>query len=196
MAQINLLGQEGVGGNVGTKIPLYLVRILATVFVIVLGYWGVLSVRERLTTSQIAKLQAEIIATQKELVEDQSRQELVKRQGQVATVNTLIAEHKYWSKVLPELARVTLRSARYLAFSLSGNGTAKMTVNVSNYTEMDKFLQAFNLPEFNTVFKAVKVVSIGKVQQGDLQLVRFEIEVQYDQNFLKKDQTPSLNALR
>lgn len=197
MAQINLLGQEsGSSESVAVKLPVYFVRILVVVFIILLGYWAFLFFQSKITKNNISELQAEIITKQKQLMESGQRKELVKRQGQLAAANSLISEHEYWTKVLPEIARVTLRSARYMSFNVDGTGQAKMVVNVPSYTEMDKFLQAISLDEFNDVFQNVTVTSINKVQQGEAQLVRFEISVKYNKDFLKKSEESNLSVLR
>lgn len=197
MAQINLLGQEsGSGESVAVKLPMYFVRILVVVFILLLGYWAFLFVQSKITKNSISELQGEIITKQKQLMESGQRKELVKRQGQLAAANSLINEHEYWTRVLPEIARVTLRSARYMSFNIDGTGQAKMVVNVPSYTEMDKFLQAISMDEFNDVFQSVTVTSINKVQQGETQLVRFEISVKYNKDFLKKSEESNLSVLR
>ncbi len=197
MAQINLLGQEsGSGESVAVKLPMYFVRILVVVFILLLGYWAFLFVQSKITKNSISELQGEIITKQKQLMESGQRKELVKRQGQLAAANSLINEHEYWTRVLPEIARVTLRSARYMSFNIDGAGQAKMVVNVPSYTEMDKFLQAISMDEFNDVFQSVTVTSINKVQQGETQLVRFEISVKYNKDFLKKSEESNLSVLR
>lgn len=189
MPQINLLGQENTHKNAAwARLPLYLVRFFVLVFVVILLYWGYLYVRVKLTVSKVAAAQADIIRIQKETLADKNRRELLVRQGQLSTLDKLLKDQQYWSKFLPELARVTLKSASYLSFSAGKDGIARMSVTVPSYKEFDEFLQVFDLPQFNSKFSDITVSSIGKYQQGDTQSVRFDVAMHYDVNFLKVTQ--------
>lgn len=186
MPQINLLGQENTHRNATLiRLPLYLVRFFVLLFIVVLLYWAYLYVRVKLVVNKVAVAQADIIRIQKETLADKDRRELLVRQGQLSTLDKLLKDQQYWSKFLPELARVTLKSASYLSFSAGKDGTARMSVTVPTYREFDEFLQVFDLPQFNSKFSNVTVSSIGKYQQGDTQSVRFDVTMQYDVNFLK-----------
>lgn len=186
MPQINLLGQENVHKNAAlTRLPLYLVRFFVVVFLLVLLYWGYLYVRVKLVVNKVATAQADIIRIQKETLADKNRRELLVRQGQLSTLDKLLKDQQYWSRFLPELARVTLKSASYLSFSAGKDGVARMSVTVPSYKEFDEFLQVFDLPQFNSKFSDITVSSIGKYQQGDTQTVRFDMSMRYDPSFLK-----------
>lgn len=192
MPQINLLGQENTHRNAAlTRLPLYLVRFFVVLFIAVLLYWVYLYVRVKLVVNKVAVAQADIIRIQKETLADKDRRELLVRQGQLSTLDKLLKDQQYWSKFLPELARVTLKSASYLSFSAGKDGTARMSVTVPTYREFDEFLQVFDLPQFNSKFSNVTVSSIGKYQQGDTQSVRFDVTMQYDVNFLKSSDNSS-----
>lgn len=196
MPQINLLGQENTHRNATLiRLPLYLVRFFVLLFIAVLLYWAYLYVRVKLVVNKVAVAQADIIRIQKETLADKDRRELLVRQGQLSTLDKLLKDQQYWSKFLPELARVTLKSASYLSFSAGKDGTARMSVTVPTYREFDEFLQVFDLPQFNSKFSNVTVSSIGKYQQGDTQSVRFDVTMQYDVTFLKTtSSTPSSTA--
>lgn len=186
MPQINLLGQENTHRNAAfTQLPLYLVRFFIVVFIAVIVYWGYLYVRVKLVVNQVSLVQADIIRIQKETLADKNRRELLVRQGQLSVLDKLLKDQQYWSKFLPELARVTLKSASYLAFSAGKDGIARMTVTVPSYREFDEFLQVFDLLQFNSKFYDLTVSSIGKYQQGDTQSIRFDIAMHYDASFLK-----------
>lgn len=186
MPQINLLGQENTHKNAAwARLPLYLVRFFIVLFIAILLYWGYLYVQVKLTVSKVAAAQADIIRIQKETLADKNRRELLVRQGQLSTLDKLLKDQQYWSKFLPELARVTLKSASYLSFSAGKDGIARMSVTVPSYKEFDEFLQVFDLPQFNSKFSDITVSSIGKYQQGDTQSVRFEVAMHYDVSFLK-----------
>lgn len=196
MPQINLLGQENTHRDATLiRLPLYLVRFFVLLFIAVLLYWAYLYVRVKLVVNKVAVAQADIIRIQKETLADKDRRELLVRQGQLSTLDKLLKDQQYWSKFLPELARVTLKSASYLSFSAGKDGTARMSVTVPTYREFDEFLQVFDLPQFNSKFSNVTVSSIGKYQQGDTQSVRFDVTMQYDVTFLKTtSSTPSSTA--
>lgn len=186
MPQINLLGQENTHRNAAlTRLPVYLVRFFIVIFIVVIVYWGYLYVRVKLVVNQVALAQADIIRIQKETLADKNRRELLVRQGQLSALDKLLKDQQYWSKFLPELARVTLKSASYLSFSAGKDGIARMGVTVPSYREFDEFLQVFDLPQFNSKFSDVTVSSIGKYQQGDTQSIRFDVAMHYDPSFLK-----------
>lgn len=186
MPQINLLGQENTHRNAAlTRLPLYLVRFFIVIFIAVIVYWGYLYVRVKLVVNQVSLAQADIIRIQKETLADKNRRELLVRQGQLSALDKLLKDQQYWSKFLPELARVTLKSASYLSFSAGKDGIARMSVTVPSYREFDEFLQVFDLPQFNSKFSDVTVSSIGKYQQGDTQSIRFDVAMHYDASFLK-----------
>jgi hypothetical protein len=161
--------------------------LLVVVFLLVLAWWGYLYFRTKSVTSEIATVQQRIITKQKQILADQNRKELLIRQGQLKAAETLLANHLKWSRLLPELARTSLRNASYLSFNADGKGGARMSVTVPDYKSFDQFLQAFDLPQYNEHFYKVTVSSVGKYQQGQTQAVRFEVAIEYDQNFLKAD---------
>lgn len=188
--QINLLGQDAQHAAPWTKGTLYVVRFFVLLFIVVVAYWAYIFVRARLVTQDIAQAQEQIIQTQKEILANQNRRELLVRQGQLKTADALIADYQYWSKLLPELARVTLRGASYISFSADRTGTARLSVTVPSYEAFDQFLQVFDLPPFDEPFSQITVSSVGKYQQGDTQSVRFDVTLKYNQNFLKAQTAP------
>lgn len=151
--------------------------------------------RTRVVTKQAATIQEQIKTTQKDILADTSRRELLVRQGQLQAADGLLTEHAYWSRLLPELARTTLRTASYIAFSADSAGVAHLSVTVPSYKDFDQFLQVFDLKEFNSHFSQITVSSVGKYQQGDAQLVRFEVALHYDKSFLKGASTNQTNSV-
>lgn len=185
MPQINLLGQD-TERSVGTlgRGPVYIVRIFALLFLLLLAAWGFLALRVKMNMSKANKVQADIRKVQDEIVAMPAWRQVVTRQGQVKAAEGLLDGQQFWSRLLPELARVTLQSASYLSFSADARGTARMSVSVPSYADFDKFLQVFDLPQFNDHFSQVTVSSVEKYQQGDSQLIRFDVAVTYDKAFL------------
>lgn len=186
MPQINLLSNETKRQLLPWEILLtVLVRLFAVVFILALAYYGYLIYSSRSASGKIVAKQNTILQLQDQILNHQNRQELLVRQGQIAELEKLVVAHPYWSKFFPELARVTLRNAYYVAFSSDTKGTAKMSVVVPSYTDFDLFLQLFNLPTFAEQFSDVKVVSVNKYQVGSVTGVKFEVELSFNPEFLK-----------
>lgn len=186
MPQINLLGQDTKRySEQFARGPLYAVRFFVFLFVALLCVWGFLFVRTRMVNGTVESTQADIVSQQKKILSDERRRELLVRQGQLDSANRLLASHEYWSRLLPELARVTVKTASYISFLAEANGEAHLKVTVPTYKDFDLFLQVFDLPEFNKVFSHVAVSSVGKFLQGDTQTVRFDVALKYNEDFLK-----------
>lgn len=186
MPQINLLGQDTKRySEQFARGPLYAVRFFVFVFVVLIGVWGFLFIRTRMVNKLADTTQADIIAQQKKILSDERRRELLVRQGQLDSANRLLVSHEYWSRLLPELARVTVKTASYISFLAEANGQAHLKVTVPTYKDFDLYLQVFDLPEFNKVFSQVSVSSVSKFLQGDTQSVRFDVALKYNEEFLK-----------
>lgn len=185
MPQINLLGQntERYTSSLARG-PVYIVRVLAVAFILLLATWGFLYIQAKVKTEKAAQVQTEVEKIQADIEAMPAWRQVVIRQGQVKAAEGLLNGQQLWSRLLPELARVTLQSASYLSFSADNRGSARMSVTVPSYQEFDKFLQVFDLPQFNEHFSHVTVSSVEKYQQGDSQQVRFDVTVTYDTAFL------------
>ena len=110
---------------------------------------------------------------------------MITRQGQLQSVNGLIKNHMSWSYLLPELARVTLRSSSYTTISADSTGTLTMSVSAPNYSDLDQYLQVFNLPQFNQQFSDVKVLSVSKAQEGSNLTTQMRIELKFKPDFIR-----------
>ncbi len=186
MPQINLLGQDAKRySEQFAKGPLYAIRFFVFFFVVLICVWGFLFVRTRVITGKVMSTRAEVISQQNKILSDSRRRELLVKQGQLDSANRLLASHEYWSKLLPELARVTVKTASYISFFAEENGEAHLKVTVPTYKDFDLFLQVFDLPEFSNVFSHVSVSSVGKYLQGNTQSVRFDVVLKYNDEFLK-----------
>lgn len=186
MADINLLGTENQTTNYTRASASLIVKILAVVLVLVLVYYGYLRVqisRARATT------QATLAKTQQfkaEALADKARGEVITRQGQLQALDKLIKGHLYWSGLLPELARVTLKSANYASLGADSAGTLTLDVLVPSYAEADKYLQVFDLPQFNAQFSDVKVLSISKVQQENSLKIDLKLQLKFNPDYIRK----------
>ncbi len=194
MPQINLLGQDAQRNPAAfSKGPVYIVRLFSVIFLLILLGWGYLFFKVRADKNELEKTEAQVEAVQKEILAMPTWREVIVRQGQIRAAEDLLAGQEIWSRLLPELARVTLKSASYISFSADANGVARMSVTVPSYKEFDQFLQVFDLPQFSSNFSRITVSSVGKYQQGDTQSVKFDIAAKYNQSFLKATSTKASN---
>jgi hypothetical protein len=166
MAEINLLQPEQVSASTLIGRGQYFVsRILMIILIVMLAGYAYLFVDLSRTNTNVAKTKSKIAQAQQEALNNKNRGELLTRQGQLKELDTLIKGHLYWSYLLPELARVTLKSAKYSNIEADATGKLNLTVSLNSYEELEKFLQIFDLPEYNEQFSNVKVISITKTQQ-------------------------------
>ena len=194
MPQINLLGQDAQRSPAAfSKGPVYIVRLFSIIFLLILLGWGYLFFKVRADKNELERTEAQVEAVQKEILAMPTWREVIVRQGQIRAAEDLLAGQEIWSRLLPELARVTLKSASYISFSADANGVARMSVTVPSYKEFDQFLQVFDLPQFSSNFSRITVSSVGKYQQGDTQSVKFDIAAQYNSSFLKAASTKASN---
>lgn len=186
MAEINLLDSQTHSSAIKAQGKLWLLRIVTIVFFAALIGYALLFVFGWLANRSIASEKATIAEYQADIKSNKQRQELLTRQGQLKNVNQLLASHKYWSPVLPELARVTLTSAKYTAITADVKGELELTVTTPSYEEAEKFLQVFDLPEYNKQFSNVKVMALTKAQVGDSLQTTMRLRLTLDPSFLKK----------
>lgn len=187
MPQINLLSTETKAKSVSTgTIFTLLARLFALAFFAVLGYYGFLFFKSRNTASEIVSKQANITKLQNEVLNNPQRGELLARQGQLQEFNKLVDTHPYWSQFFPELARVTLRSAYYTAFSADGKGAVKITAIVPTYAEFDQFLSVFDKDGYYDRLYNVRVSSVSKFLVGQTNAIKFEVELTYDPELIKQ----------
>lgn len=186
MPDINLL--QTPGAQVATQSHRgshFLARLLMVALVAVLLVYGYLQYSQWSAKKDIAETNAAIATAQAEALQNKSRNEVLTRQGQVKELDTLIKSHMYWSYLLPELARVTLRSAQYTDIEANGAGKLNLTVTLPSYEELEKFMQIFDLPEYNKEFSNVKILSISKTQQIDKIQTLVQLELTFNPNYLK-----------
>jgi len=187
MSQINLLSSE----RKSHQIPWYkflrlLVKLSGLIMILELGAWGYLYYVERSIETKIFDTQNEIKTVSNTLANSKERKELVARQGQIKNYNTLVSAQSHWSSFLTDrLARVTLKTSRYVAVNGDSNGSLRLTVSVPTYADLDKFLQIFDVPDMNKVFSDIKVISLSKSQVGDKLDIRFEVSMKYRPEALK-----------
>ncbi len=163
----------------------FFARILMFVLLIAVVAYGYLYFDLWNTNKSIASTEKSITKSQSEAFANKDRLELLTRQGQAQQLDTLIKGHLYWSYLLPELARISLKSARYTSIEADGNGKLNLAVALPNYTDLEKFMQIFDLPEYNKQFSNVRIVSITKIQTETAVEVLVRLQLIFDPSFIK-----------
>ena len=190
MAQINLLKQQKKNSiDIWQIIASGSVKVLALVLVAVLAYYGYLFYQAHQKSAALVALQQQISAEQRDLSSNPDQNELYTRQQQLQQLMTLVNSHPYWSNLLPALAKATLRSSNYLTLQAMNDGSLTLSVSVPTTEDLDKFLQVFDIPEFNKNFYDVKIGSIGKTQVGNELLTKFDVNMKYNPSLLQYSQS-------
>ncbi len=184
MAQINLLDTEQTHGFRRNGYSWLSKGMLALLLLTALFY-GYMYIRQGSLQKQINEAREKTAEAQSQATNNTDRDELITRQGQVAALNPLIDDHVYWSGLLPELARISLRQSNYVTISAAANGNLVMSVEMPTYADLDKFLQVFDLPEYNKQFKDVRVLSISKgAEEGAVSYI-MRVQLAFNKDFIK-----------
>lgn len=187
MAEINLLNSERESHHsITASSKKWLLRLVTVIFVLAIAFYGYLFFNSWRTEKSIAKATKSVQEFQNTINNNSKRQELITRQGQLNAVNDLLDKHLSWSVILPELSRVTIRSAKYSNMDFSEGGSLELTVTLPSYAEADKYLQVFNLPQFNRQFSNVTVMSLTRGQDENLTETVLRLQLEYNIDFLKK----------
>lgn len=186
MAEINLLNTDSAQSHsLAAKSKKWLMRVVSLIFVGVLVYYGFLFLSGQNAEKDLEEAKNTVTSYQNEINESSRRQELITRQGQLNQVNKLVDAHLAWSQLLPELARVSLTSARYTNIEAKEDGQLDVTVELSSYADADKYLQVFNLPQFNSSFSNVTIMALTRSQDEEGSKVSMRLRLEFDQELLK-----------
>jgi hypothetical protein len=190
MADINLLQTEtSFSGNSGDRALRFLAKLFMFLLFVALAAYGFLLFTNWRSGQNLAKVKAQSDQKQAEAIASPERNELITRQAQLIELEKLADKHTYWSVLLPELARVTLKSAKYTTISADRDGQLNLTVTLPSYEELEKFMQIFDLPEYNKQFSNVKITSINKTQVGDSIETEVQLELTFNPEFILKNGT-------
>ncbi len=182
--QINLLKQQSpfaVSGNVLSIVN----KLIIVVILALVGYFGWAYFQVKTVKKQVVSLNSDIANKKIEFNQTSRSDELITRQAQVKEFSNLINSHVYWSQLLPEIAKVTLKQATYLSMQTDSKHVLSMSVQLPNMVELDKFLQVFNSPTLNKYFRDVKIGGVSKVQEDDLSLIKAEITFDFNPEIIK-----------
>jgi len=185
MEQINLLRQKTTDQSKLRALPSLFAKFLIAVAVAVVVYYGWLVYQEKKVAKEVLSAKAQTIETKKQALEKQGRQELLTRQAQLKEYGSLVSEHTYFSQLFQPLANITLKSANYLVLRARSTGEISLTGQVPNVKELDKFMQIFNLSEFNKNFSNVKIAGFSRVQEKDTSYYRFELTMNFASQLIK-----------
>lgn len=188
MAQINLLKQKNTVDNSINILVVIVARLLTLFLFLVLLYFGWLYLKGMAVKKEIPKIQARISEKKKEVLSLADRKEFFIRQQQLKELENLLGSHRYISNLLPVMAKVTLKSGSYNNITLNEEGLLSLNINLPNLTEVDKFLQVFDYPQFNENFTDVRVGSISKVLKDEQNLYNINFQMRFNPKLIKSSQ--------
>ena len=184
MAQINLLDSEAQTSFKGHGYS-WLTRVIGVLLILVVLIYVYFYFHHRSLQNKINQVRGKTVAAQNEITHNTARGELLTRQGQLVSLNPLLKNHVYWSGLLPELARVSLRQSAYTSIEAVSNGNLILSVKLPTYADMDKFLQIFDLPEYNRQFSNVRVLSINKAAEQGQNSYLMRVQLTFSTDFIK-----------
>jgi hypothetical protein len=187
MAQINLLRQNNspekkLGNITGIAVKLLVVAVFG-----VLGYYGFLYAQVSKINKQIMSVREVIAKEESKLSQLERRDELALRQSQLKEMEKIINSHVYWTTLLPELAKITLKPDKgyFTAVKILADGNVNVSLRSSSLEDIDKFLQAFDLPEVYKNFRNVSISSINRELVDESIERSLEVSFQYNPDLLK-----------
>jgi cell division protein FtsL len=184
VAQINLLKQNTRSNPLAQFSPKIAVQIMVVVFLALVGYYVFLFFQLNKINSDTQDMAREIQAAQQLAISNPNKDELFVRQQQIKNLKDLIAGHLYWSQIFEPLADVTLKDARYSSLKVTLPNSLSMSVKVKDLEELDKYLQVFNLPDFNKNFNNVRIGSYSKTQSATSTDIQFSVQMDFNPSLL------------
>ena len=182
--QINLLKQKSPFAISGS-ILLIVNRLVIVVILALAGYFGWSFLKVKDYTKKIESVKFDIAGKKDAFNKISRSDELITRQSQVKEYGNLIKGHLYWSQLLPEIAKVTLKQATFLSLQTDSKYALSLSVQLPNMVELDKFLQVFNSPTLNKYFRDVKISGISKVQEDDQNLIKADITFDFNPKIIQ-----------
>ena len=185
MAQINLLKQTSGSSGFWESFPAVLAKVLIAVLLLVGAYYGWLFWKSGQNIKQANQLQTKMASERDSALNLKQRNEVLTRQSQLKEFGGIVDKHIYWSNLLPVLASSTLQSANYSSIKASPDGTVNLTVTVPDLNELDKYLQVFDLPQYNQNFNNVRISTYHKVQSKTGSGLQFEVRFDFNPGIIK-----------
>jgi hypothetical protein len=185
VAQINLLKQNKTSSFAQTGIVTILAKLSMVAVILLAIYYVWTFFRVRSVEGDIKALTERISVQKQELAQVEKRDEVLTRQAQLKELDGLISSHIYWSQLLPELAKVTLKQSTYLSFQAREEAGINLSVQVPTISDLDKFLQVFDSAKLNKYFSDLRIGAINKVQENENTFVRVDVQLKYNPELLK-----------
>lgn len=186
MPDINLLQSRIEEGGVNSSsLARIISRVLMLLVLAVVASYILLLFAGWHAKSKLTEVNDKIQAVQASAIANKDRLELVTRQEQLSELETLVNNHTYWSYLLPELARVTLKTAKYSEIDAEDDGKLTLTATLPNYEEIEKFMQIFDLPEYNQQFSNVKILGINRVVSETSVATQLRVELTFNPQYIK-----------
>ena len=185
MAQINLLKQNSKNSNIVDIFWSSIVKALVLVVLGIVVFYGTLYFKIKKTTENVSELEQSIQVANKDIGSVQGKEELVTRQAQLKELGIILSKHQYWSQFIPEIAKVTLKSANYVSLEAMSDGSLTLILVVPDMTELDKFLQVFDSPSLNKNFSDLRLGAIGTVQREGKIAYQVQVRIKYNTELLK-----------
>ena len=184
MAQINLLKQNQPSSFSRFGIFPILNYLTMAGILALLSYYGWAYLQNKKYDKKNQELAAVILQQKQELSSVKNRDELFSRQAQLKGYDELISGHPYWSQLLPELAKVTLKQVSYLSVKIDNQGVMNLSVQLPTMADLEKFLQVFDSAQLNKYFRDLRISGISKIQDEEKNYVRVDIQLNYDPSLL------------
>ncbi len=185
MPQINLLKEKRSNPRALQPLIIGINFLLMAVVLGLIAYYGWMYFTVKSNTKNTVELQANIGKEKNAALKSPDRQQLLARQAQLKELEGIVAKHSYWSALLPSLAKVTLKEAQFMTVKIDTANLLNISVSVPNTESLDKFLQVFDLPEYNKNFYNLKIGSISNGQKEDKLLTKFDVRMNYNPELLK-----------
>ncbi|MDR3643016.1 MAG: hypothetical protein P4L74_05315 [Candidatus Doudnabacteria bacterium] len=186
MAQINLLKQNSSRQPFAESFYRLLPAVFGLILLGVFCYYGWLIFSEHSISGQTSALQIKMNQESQGALNNPRRSELLARQLQLKDLNSLVAAHLYWSQIFPVLAQVTLKKAIYDNLTINPQtNTIVLSTEVPTLEDLDKYMQVFNLPQFNKYFSNVRIGGFDQVQGPAGSSVKFIVTMNYDPSLVQ-----------
>ncbi len=185
MPEINLLQRESKIPSVSTGVLSRVISrsVLVLLIISLLGY-GLIYLLTYQSKNKLEDVTKQVESAKYNLSVNTDRNEVITRQAQLIELEKLVNNHLYWSYLLPELARVTLKSAKYSNITADSTGNLALTVTLPSYGDIEKFMQIFDLPEYNQQFSNVQIVGIGKSEKDSTLQTELRVKLNFDPAFI------------
>jgi len=193
LAEINLLKQSSTGGDFKKNIPKFLIWVFLAALILLFAYYGLLFFESKGIDTKMAAVEIQMNNDNQAALSPKGKDELLTRQQQLQSLSGLIGSHIYWSQLFKPLADATLKNASYSSLTTGVGNDLILSVTVPTLEDLDKYMQIFNLPEFDQNFSNVRIGGFSKAQGKNSTYVRFEVKMQYDPKIIQY-KAPSNNA--